>query len=307
MEVRIPRKGMREAYDFSRKYKSSGRWEGLYAPTHSPAGKSGHKALRSQPARPSMTVFRLSPLAAPGINEGMRRFASPLRLFLLAAWSAATFARGGEPFHDAVRAGGPQRIPGAVFCAYYDLGGEGVAFHDLDGENQGSGKLNPADGTYLNEFRRHEGLDTSYTKQVPDRESPSNRVTPPLGLLYVGWNDPGEWFNLTVETAAAGDYVADLLYTAQRDASISVAVNGAPGSVIPLPSTFDPAETIPWRQWHHWNVARDAAALALPAGTSVLTIRIVSGGNCNLATLLFRPAGTVRGGPAITSFLTPVR
>jgi hypothetical protein len=49
-------------------------------------------------------------------------------------------------------------------CAYYDLGGEGVAYHDTDPKNQGSGELNPADGTYLNEFRINEGVDTSYTK-----------------------------------------------------------------------------------------------------------------------------------------------
>lgn len=228
------------------------------------------------------------------------------RLLLLLACVAGIRAGAGEPFRDAVRAGDPQKIPGAVFCAYYDLGGEGVAFHDTDGENQGSGKLNPADGRYLNEFRKSEGLDISYTKQVPDRESPGNKVVPPLGLLYVGWNDPGEWFNLTIETAAAGDYVADLLYTAQRDARISIAVNGGPSTAIPLASTFDAAETIPWRQWHHWNVARDAITLSLPAGPSVLRVRIVSGGNCNLATLLFRPAGSPRRGLAITSFLTPV-
>ena len=234
----------------------------------------------------------------------MPHFPARFRLLLLGACWAGAIARGGEPFQDVVRAGGPQRIPGAVFCAYYDLGGEGVAFHDIDGENQGSGKLNPADGSYLNEFRRYEGLDISYTKEVPDRESPSNRVVPPLGLLYVGWNDPGEWFNLTVETTAAGDYVADLLYTAQRDASISVAVNGIPGSAIPVASTFDPAETIPWRQWHHWNVARDSVTLALPKGISVLTVRIVSAGNINLATLLFRAAGTARTGAAITTWQT---
>ncbi len=213
---------------------------------------------------------------------------------------------GGEPFHDAVYTGGPQKIPGAVFCAYYDLGGEGVAFHDSDGENSGSGKLNPADGTYLNEFRRHEALDISYTKQVPDHESPSNKVVPPLGLLYVGWNNPGEWFKLTVETSAAGDYVADLLYTAQRDATASIAVNDGADQPIALPSTFDPAETIPWRQWHHWNVLPDAVRVTLPQGRSVLTVRVVSGGNFNLATLLFRPAGTARTGPDILSVKTAV-
>lgn len=36
----------------------------------------------------------------------------------------------GKPFEDAIYKGGPQVIPGKVECAYYDLGGEGVAYHD---------------------------------------------------------------------------------------------------------------------------------------------------------------------------------
>jgi hypothetical protein len=216
-----------------------------------------------------------------------------------------TSALASQPYRDALHAGGPQPVPGAVFCAYFDEGGEGVAYHDSDAVNSGSGRLNPANGTYLNEFRQHGGLDTSYTKQVPDLESASNRVVPPLGLLYVGWNEPGEWFNLTVEAAAAGRYTADLLYTAQREADVSLEVAGGSAHRFTLPSTFDPAETIPWRQWHHWNVLPDAVTLDLPQGVSVLTVRIVTGGNCNLATLLFRPAGSARSGPAITTLTTP--
>lgn len=227
---------------------------------------------------------------------------------LLAALALAGFpslAQAGQPYHDAGHPGGPQRIPGAVFCAYYDEGGEGVAYHDTDAENHGSGKLNPADGTYLNEFRQHEGVDISYTKQLNDLDSSCNKVVPPLGLLYVGWNEPGEWFNLTVETVEAGIYTADLLYTAHNDASISITLNGGPVAVpCALASTFNTAETIPWRQWHHWNVARDAITVTLPKGISVLTVRIVSGGNLNLATLAFRPAGTARAGPSITAVKT---
>lgn len=70
----------------------------------------------------------------------------------------------GLPYHDARYQSGPQKIPVRVLCAYYDLGGEGVAYHDSDAQNRGSGSLNPDDGTYLNEFRSHEGVDTSYTK-----------------------------------------------------------------------------------------------------------------------------------------------
>ena len=53
----------------------------------------------------------------------------------------------GLPYHDIRYQGGPQKIPGRVLCAYYDLGGEGVAYHDTDPKNHGSGELNPADGT----------------------------------------------------------------------------------------------------------------------------------------------------------------
>ena len=55
----------------------------------------------------------------------------------------------GLPYHDSRYSGGPQKIPGQVLCAYYDLGGEGIAYHDSDPQNHGSGELNPADGTYL--------------------------------------------------------------------------------------------------------------------------------------------------------------
>ncbi len=47
----------------------------------------------------------------------------------------------GKPFEDSVYRGGPQKIPGRVECAYYDLGGEGVAYHDVDAVNDGSGSL----------------------------------------------------------------------------------------------------------------------------------------------------------------------
>jgi hypothetical protein len=50
----------------------------------------------------------------------------------------------GRPYHDSRYRGGPQKIPGRVLSAYYDLGGEGVAYHDSDPQNHGSGELNQA-------------------------------------------------------------------------------------------------------------------------------------------------------------------
>ena len=149
----------------------------------------------------------------------------------------------GTPFQDSHYQAGAQKIPGVVLCAYYDLGGEGVAYHDSDAINHGSGELNPANGTYLNEFRIHEGVDTSYTKFHQDPQiddNPFDVVQPSANLLYVGWTEPGEWFNITVDVAEPGDYAADLLYTSNRGGSISVDLNGEPATgplAISSPST----------------------------------------------------------------------
>jgi len=101
----------------------------------------------------------------------------------------------GTPFHDSHHSG-IQKLPGRVECALYDLGGEGVAYHDSDAKNLGSGGLNPADGTYLNQFRMDEGVDTSYTKFhdqidnnpfnriLPDPQHPSARRTQPHPRPY---------------------------------------------------------------------------------------------------------------------------
>jgi hypothetical protein len=197
----------------------------------------------------------------------------------------------GKPFQDSVYHGGPQKIPGRVQCAYYNLGGEGVAYHDTDAKNNGSGVLNPANGTYLNEFRMNEGVDTSYTKFYDEIDNnPYNLVQPPEGQLYVGWTAPGEWFNMAVAVERAGVYTIDLLYTSNRGGIISLDLNGKPlVSSINIISTRNDKDRVAWRQWHHWSVMTNLAEVELPKGTSVLTLHIVTEGNMNLAWLDFKP------------------
>lgn len=212
--------------------------------------------------------------------------------------SAADFQKTykGTPYRDNHYQKGAQSIPGRVECAYYDRGGEGIAYHDTEAKNLGSGTLNPADGTYLNQFRMDEGVDTSYTKfhnfqhqpEVIDN-SPYDLMRPSEGQLYVGWTVPGEWFNITVQVAHTGVYAADLLYTSNRGGVISVDVNGKPASgPLTIISTFNSADPIAWRQWHHWNLARNIVKLRLPAGKNVLTVHILKDGNMNLAYFDFR-------------------
>jgi len=232
---------------------------------HQPGDVSSQLMLRSLPVLAML-------FAASALNGSQADFLSHYK---------------GTPYHDSRYQGGAQAVPGKVICAYYDLGGEGVAYHDSDAKNNGSGALNPANGTYLNEFRMNEGVDTSYTKFGLDPkidDNPYDRVVPPAGLLYVGWTVPGEWFNVTVQVAEAGDYSADLLYTSNRGGSISIDVNGEPSTgPLTIVSTFDAAEPVAWRQWHHWNVAPAIAKLHLPAGEAVLTVHIVTEGQMNLA------------------------
>jgi len=196
----------------------------------------------------------------------------------------------GTPYQDSRYQGGPQKIPGRVECVYYDRGGGGVAYHDADAKNNGSGALNPADGTYLNQFRMDEGVDISYTKfhdQIDN--SPYDLVTPPENQLYVGWTEPGEWFNLTVQVARPGVYTADLLYTSNRGGTISLDVNGKDTTGrVAIVSTFNASDPVAWRQWHHWNVAPGLIRVRLPAGKNVLTVHILTEGNMNLAYFDFR-------------------
>jgi Carbohydrate binding module (family 6) len=198
----------------------------------------------------------------------------------------------GQAYHDSVYHAGPQTIPGRVMCAYYDLGGEGVAYHDSDATNKGSGTLNPADGSYLNEFRIHEGVDTSYTKYHDDIDNnPYEAVHPPKDLLYVGWTDPGEWFNLTVNVKESALYNVNLLYTSKNGGAISLDLDGKTlGGLIRIDSTYNAQDPIAWRQWHHWNYGRAVASVTLPKGNHVLTLHIVLEGNMNLAYLDFSKA-----------------
>ena len=103
-----------------------------------------------------------------------------------------------------------QLIPGKIQCEWYDLGGEGIGYHDKDSINNGSGKLNPANGTFLNEFRMKEGVDISYTKARDIDNNPYNLVEPFIGDLYVGWTEPNEWINFSIKVKMC---IRDRYYT----------------------------------------------------------------------------------------------
>lgn len=183
-----------------------------------------------------------------------------------------------------------QKIPGKIECEFYDLGGEGTAYHDTDEVNNGSGKLNPVNGNPLNEFRIKEGVDISYTKTDSIDDTPYTKVPIKMKQLYVGWTQPTEWINYTVEVKKSGIYKIGLLYTANGDGVISIAVNGkdATGNM-KIVSTHDDNDPVAWRQWHHWNSSANIGSIKLEKGRQLLTLHIVENGNMNLDYLTFTP------------------
>ncbi len=182
----------------------------------------------------------------------------------------------GKPFADSVHKAGPPNIPGIVQCALYDLGGEGVAYHDSDSINNGSGKLNldpkhqrTHASPYLWQFRKDEGVDISFIKDWADLNH-ANLVGPPINQLYIGWTEDGEWCNYTVNVLKAGAYRIKCLYS-YRPNTVRFDVNGVPAATCRLP-----LETA---SFHHWNLA-DIDTIQFPkTGLNVLTFHYGKGNN----------------------------
>jgi len=180
----------------------------------------------------------------------------------------------GKPFQGRV-----QPIPGQLECEFYDEGGEGVAYHETDGRNHGSGELNKG-GADRDNFRKDEHVDISYTKADWDN-SAFNRVPQELGRFYLGWTATGEWVRYTVDITKAGRYSLGVMYTSRYDGGILLRCNErAAGPPIRLASTADVRDER--RNWHHWNYHQQPDAVFLPAGRHVLTILILDPGNLNL-------------------------
>jgi hypothetical protein len=190
----------------------------------------------------------------------------------------------GTPYSDDNYKAGPQTIPGKLQCEFYDFGGEGIAFHDDNSINSGSGNLNPADGSYLHEFRINEPVDISYTKfQDPAIDNSAfNLVEPEKDQLYVGWTKPGEWTKYTVNVTESGTYQLGFMYTSNKNGKISIAVNDKDitGEIL-IPSTFVEADSVAWRQWHHWNYLDNMAKIDLKKGLQTITLHTADVGDMN--------------------------
>lgn len=81
----------------------------------------------------------------------------------------------------------PHELPGIIESNEYDYGGEGIAYHDADPQNQGPGN------------RSDEGVDTEFND----------------GGENVGWTNAGEWLKYTIKVTQPGSYFTELRVASQ--------------------------------------------------------------------------------------------
>jgi endoglucanase len=143
-------------------------------------------------------------------------------------------------------------IPGTIQAENYDLGGEGVAYHDADVANQG--------GAF-----RTDGVDIQATTDAG-------------GGYNVAYIADGEWLKYTVNVTASGTYNIGFRTAGTSSSGIirmevdSVDVTGP----VNLPNTSD------WQTW----VTTTVTNVNLTAGQHVIRVFIVTGGfNLNYITV----------------------
>lgn len=181
----------------------------------------------------------------------------------------------GKPFRDKSYKAGPQQVPGRVELAFYDLGGEGVAYHDETPQNEGSA-LNHTEGHWrpgvpaaIAFFREKEGVDISYTKDWADFNHP-NKVDPKVNQLYIGWQSDGEWTNYTINVLKPGKYRIITVYGYQDNRS-ELWLNGVKSCTLVLPENTG--------NWHYWTQATVGEIVFPKAGKQLLTLKYNKGSN----------------------------
>ena len=120
-----------------------------------------------------------------------RRGLGVLAVAVLAALTVVTggqhaaYAATGAPYGGTAAA-----VPGTVYAANYDTGGQGVAYN-----------VTAANGS-ANSYRS-DGVDLEATADTQD--------TTAAGAPYdLGWTATGQWFKYTVNVATAGTYTVSL-------------------------------------------------------------------------------------------------
>lgn len=166
--------------------------------------------------------------------------------------------------------GSPFIFPTRVQAEDYDAGGEGVAYHDADAANNGT------------RYRPSEGVDIENSTDVG-------------GGYNVGWINPGEYVEYTVNVPAAGSYPLQVRVASQNvGGTFHLAFNGvdATGNIT-VPVTGG---------WQTWTTVTTTATLA--AGPQVMRFVPTAGEfNLNYFEFLSAPSAVLPDGGPVRDLL----
>jgi hypothetical protein len=139
--------------------------------------------------------------------------------------------------------GAPAAIPGSIYAANFDLGGQGIAYNTTATANSGGA------------YRTAENIGIENCSDA--------------GVLYdVGWNNSGNWMNYTVSVPAAGTYTVTFR-VANGSSPTTFHLQNSAGQNLTGPVSV--AYTGGSQSW-----TNASASITLPAGTQVLTLYIDS-------------------------------
>ncbi|MDB5256777.1 MAG: Carbohydrate binding family 6 [Chitinophagaceae bacterium] len=162
----------------------------------------------------------------------------------LAAVSSVVTITVTNPIIESPYSGSPISVPGKIEAENYDLGGEGLAYHDLEVANQG--------GAY-----RTEGVDVQATTDAG-------------GGYNVGYTADGEWMNYMVNVTATGNYSFSFRTAGTGAAAkIRLEVDG-----VDVTGTITLPNTGAWQAWATTSVGN----VPLTAGAHTIRLFTVTAG-----------------------------
>jgi hypothetical protein len=177
----------------------------------------------------------------------------------------AAYGATGAPF-----GGTPAAVPGTVYAANYDTGGQGVAYN-----------VTSVNGT-ANSYRT-DGVDLEDTADTQDTSAP--------GAPYdIGWTTPGQWFNYTVDVATAGTYTAAFRLSSPYGITDALHIANSAGTNLTGPVAVP--DTGGYQTW-----TTVTASITLPAGEQTLTTDQDSNGwNIHFMTFTLNSGSSGPGG-----------
>ena len=158
--------------------------------------------------------------------------------------------------------GAPFAIPGIIESEYYDLGGEGIAYHDNDPGNNGV------------PFRGSEGVDIEASNDIG-------------GGYNIGWIEDGEWVEYTVDVPQDGMYtLIPVVSSVPGGGQLHIEFDG-----IDLTGPQNVPVTGGWQFWQEMQIPD----VFLHAGEQIMHVAFYNG-QFNLNRIVIRAAATVISG-----------